>query len=322
MYRIEQVTDGIQAVFELRQGLFPRESEPLTVSNLLRRTTDPPNEMRCGEDVVEMLVVYTQAVCKGASIGDMSDDCSALDHDIIHGRILQAESDTNAIFQNSQVGARVSIVHVALAEGFVEASSLLEDLLLLAGLDPISTIFGASTNLPLQSIHDLRDDHGADVVTLITRPSTTYPENQACGKAILMTDESAEFERYAFSVVPFDCVTGSNSFAHELGHVMGADHDPHSIRATSNIPNNLAFVKAQPLGDTKPWRTVMAENNDDCAKADPVDGCQRLPFFSNPDLTYDGSPMGASGANNSGVVSSTADTVVKFRPSLSCTDNE
>jgi peptidyl-Asp metalloendopeptidase len=323
MYRIEQIGDGIQVVFELGQDLFQQESEPIYVTQPSNRTTGRPIEERCDERVVEMLVVYTEAACKEAFIGDESEECTDEDQDIIRSRIQQAEADTNAIFQNSLASPRVSIVHVALAAGYVEADSLLEVLQHIWVRELTSAEILAGKKAPLQAVHDMRNQHGADVVTLITRRTDEYPQDQACGRSFLLTVKEAWFEENAFTVVPFDCITSNFSFAHELGHVMGADHDPRGFTQPSRLPGNRAHVNASPSGNTVPWRTVMAEDNHDCAQVDPVNGCKRLPYFSNPDprLKHHGEQMGTNSENNSRVVSSTVDTVSQYRPSLSCNSN-
>jgi hypothetical protein len=306
MYRIEQVGAGTQAVFELGQNRFRHESEPLVVKGPGTSTTVSPIEKRCDEKIVEMLVVFTQAACKDAFIGDESMVCTDADKNIIRNRIQQAEAETNAIFQNSLTSPRVSIVHVALAEDYLEADSVYKNLIaLVPDLNPVEVPAGFEASL--QPVHDLRNQYRADVVTMITRPTNAYPQGAPCGMSVLMSAKAAWFEKYAFTIVSFDCITSNFSFAHELGHVMGARHE-------------VSFVNAYPLGNIRPWRTVMAENDHDCANADSVNGCKRLPFFSNPDskLNYGGDPMGTNDDNNSGVVSNTVDIVSQYRPSRNC----
>ena len=319
MYRIEQVSDDVQIVFELYPNLFPRESEPLSVTKPRKPIVSPIGE-RCDEKLVEMLVVYTEAACKEAAIGDALDECTDADRDILKSRIQQAETDTNTIFQNSLATPRVSVVHVAQAQGYVEANSLLEDLDRLRVRDLTADDIQQGIEAPLQSVHDLRNQVGADVVTLITRRSNAYPGNQACGKSVLLSTEEPWFEENAFTIVPFDCLTSSFSFTHELGHVMGADHDMHGVRRPTQLEDNYAWVNANPTGSTvPPWMTLMAENNADCAKADKDYGCERLPYFSNPFTKHHGESMGRDRIeNNSLVVSLTVDTVSRYRPSLRC----
>jgi hypothetical protein len=279
--------------------------------------------MFCDQDKVEMLVVYTKAACAGAFIGDDSNSCTPLDRAIILNRIQQVETDTNVIFENSLASPRLSIVHTALATDYVEADTLLEDLNRLLVRDLSDEEIQTGEVALLQNVHDLRNEYRADVVSLVTRPTYEYPVQQKCGKSTLMTVEDDSFEKYAFTVIPFDCMSGNFSFAHELGHVMGADHDSLSSRLPTQIANNWAFVMTHPSAGKMPWRTVMAENNAACAEAKPLVGCKRLPYFSNPDpsLKYGGDPMGSIKANNSGVVSSTADTVSQYQRSLSCDSN-
>jgi hypothetical protein len=126
--------------------------------------------------------------------------------------------------------------------------------------------------------------------------------------SVLMTTGAAWFEKYAFAVVPFDCITSNFSFAHELGHVMGAIHE-------------WSRVNAVPMGGIEPWRTVMAENDHSCEQVDAVNGCIRLPFFSNPYLNFERQVMGSIEKNNSGVVNSSVAIVSQYRPSLNC-DND
>ena len=83
------------------------------------------------------------------------------------------------------------------------------------------------------------------------------------------------------------------TFAHELGHNMGLRHD----RYASGVPrtgfrygyvNQRAFEPGAP--ETARWRTIMAYNSQ-CGRVGGFH-CARLPYFSNPEVTYDGDPMG------------------------------
>ena len=62
-----------------------------------------------------------------------------------------------------------------------------------------------------------------------------------------MRVEAAWFEKEAFTVVPQDCMVGNFSFGHELGHLMGANHEGVDNSALVRIPGNRAFVKPDPL---------------------------------------------------------------------------
>ena len=324
MYRVDQVADGIQVVFEVDIAAFPEGGEPLGASKPYEaprgrlRTIAYSGSLQfvqqCDPNHIDMLVVYTDAACAGALIGGNPNTCTAADDTEIRNQIQDAENETNVIFGNSLASPRVSIVHVERVEGYVEKDSLLEDL----GTLKLRNLSVAGQVAPLQSVHDLRDQYRADVVSLITRPNYKYPQKQKCGRSTLMQAEDGLYEEYAYTVVPVNCLAANFNFAHELGHVMGADHQTHSL--SPSIPNSLAYVKANPSGGAHPWRTVMAENDAACAKADELKGCTRLPYFSNPDpdLEYKGDLMGSANRNNSDVVSNTVDTISQYRLSLSC----
>jgi Metallo-peptidase family M12B Reprolysin-like len=327
LYRVDQVADGIQVVFEIDQAAFPAEAEPLGVTKpvgvprgrlqAVAYSGSLQGVQFCDSDQIDVLVAYTDAACAGYFIGRNSNACSDVDRAKLLVELQKLDEVTNGIFDKSLAKPRVSIVRIASAEGYVEQDTIRQDLELLMVRDLTAAEIAAGQVAPLQSVHDMRAQYRADVVSLITRSTHKYPTTQRCGKSTLMTAEDSSFEEYAFTVVPVNCLGGSFSFTHELGHVMGADHDSHSL--ASNIPNNLAFVKANPSGNADPWRTVMAENNAECADT-PKKSCTRLPYFSNPSpaLNHGGDPMGSTNRNNSGVVSSTVDTVSQYRVSSSC----
>ncbi len=106
------------------------------------------------------------------------------------------------------------------------------------------------------------------------------------------------------------CASGNLSFAHELGHNFGALHDPYVDPGTS--PYAYGHGHAAPAAR---WRTVMAYNNV-CSAAGT--SCARIPYFSNPNLSYGSpaQPLGtASTSDNARVHNQNATTVANFRAS-------
>jgi len=122
-----------------------------------------------------------------------------------------------------------------------------------------------------------------------------------------MTSVSASFAPNGFSVVARSCATGYYSFGHEMGHNMGARHDTYVDSGTT--PYTYAHGYTRPAA-MSPWRTVMAYNNA-CTAAST--SCTRIQYWSNPAVSYGGTPMGDASSDNHQTLNNTAYTVANFR---------
>jgi hypothetical protein len=136
----------------------------------------------------------------------------------------------------------------------------------------------------------LRNNYRADLVSM-------FVENPSyCGMAWF-----GPLESHAFSVVARNCATGYFSFAHEVGHNLGLDHD---------LANAVSSPYEYGHGYIDPgcqFRTVMAYAS--C-------NAPRVGYHSNPNIVYPGtnSVLGdATFADSVRVVQQTAVTVAKFR---------
>ena len=81
---------------------------------------------------------------------------------------------------------------------------------------------------------------------------------------------------------------------------MGAQHDRGTTGCASGY--NYGF-----RGVTSSYRSILAYScrTDQCDN-NPYSGCTRLPFFSNPTLTFDGKDMGNSLTDNARVINENA----------------
>lgn len=158
-----------------------------------------------------------------------------------------------------------------------------------AGFDTDLSRFRGTSDGYLDSYHTTRNSIAADVnVLIITDP-------QYCGLGYLNSTAAS-----AFSVVGASCMTGYYSFAHEIGHNFGAHHDPN------NGTNTVYAYGHGYWGPSNAWRTIMAYS---CGS-----NCPRLNYWSNPNITYNGAPMGtAAKSNNARVLNERAATVGAFR---------
>ncbi len=145
----------------------------------------------------------------------------------------------------------------------------------------------------MDEAHTLRDQVGADLVHLI------------------VDTDKANVGGIAYLVGAFGLTVhlgGGGTFAHELGHNLGLEHDRwqvhHNEGGARTYPahgyvNQRAFAAGAPPSSR--WRTVMAYGVQ-CGDADIF--CSRLLRFSNPRQRYEGDPLGvpyAAGAGATGV---------------------
>jgi len=217
---------------------------------------------------LDILVAYTPAV----------DNVQA---DIL-GLIDLAETESNQIYQNSQINLTLKVVRSVKVD-YTESGSFDTDLARLVG----------KNDGFMDEIHGIRDLAGADVVVLLIN------NQQYCGlaDAILANADTA------FACVHHACATGYYSFAHEIGHLQGARHNLEVDDTDTPFTTGHGYQRPE-LHD----RTVMAYDASG-------EGLRRLPYFSNPDVTVSGKPMGTSDKNNNTrVLNITAPTVTSFRP--------
>lgn len=142
----------------------------------------------------------------------------------------------------------------------------------------------------LENIRKLRDESGADVVVLIVDSPT------GCGLATRVAADAEE----AFAVVHHGCAVATFSFAHEIGHLIGARHDRTLDQADTPFPFGHGYVNG-----TK-WRTMMSYDK-------ACNGCPRLPIWSSPNIEIAGEMAGTADQYNARVISEQAARVAGFR---------
>ena len=240
-------------------------------------TTAPDNGMA----EIDLLVVYTrQARVEAVNIGAL---------------IRHAVDQTNQIFENSLIRARLRLVH-SYQTDYVEDDDMGLDRNRLQSLD----------DGYLDEVHAVRDQYGADLVVLLRGR-----HSRSCTYSYSYFGAS-----YAFSVAAHaarcpvrprsNCIGDYWFAAGAIGLNLGAYW--HVERAVNRIyPYGHAFCN-----DLGNWRTVMSSSLD---RRCPV----RQPYFSNPDVTILGTPAGdAETSNNARAINETAPIVANYRqPPLS-----
>ena len=246
---------------------------------------------------IDVMVVYTPVV--RANNGGTAQ---------MHANIDAQVAFTNLIYANSNVVQRLRLVYKG-EVAYTETTDSVD----------LSRLQNPSDGF-LDSVPVLRDIYKADFVSLWGNYPTT------CGLGYLMSTESSGFAGSAYNTVNSPGCTGSGSatFAHELGHNMGVDHDnfvtmdsptstvtPEGGGAATEIRYAHGYVDI-----VNRFRTVMAYD-DHCLATTPFTACDRTPYFSNPNVLFTGFPTGnASNAHDRQALNDTLETTRNFRTGL------
>jgi len=278
LFQIRPTGKGPHELQEIDRKSFPEHLEPIPVP------TEPEPftlDLPVPDDTqIDVMVVYT-AVARAAAGGTTAIE-SLIDLGVV---------ETNQGYTNSGITQRISLVHKVETD-YSET-----------GFDWNTTLSRLQQTADgyMDNVHTLRDTYHADVVVMIV-------DNQGyCGLGYLMQTVSPSFAAYAFCLVSRVCTTGYYSFAHEMGHNMGAHHDRANASSAGAYPYSYGYQAPD-----EAFRTVMAY---DCPG-----GCQRINYWSNPDVSYGGQQTGvlytaSDSADNRRTLNNTVSTVANFRAS-------
>ena len=217
-------------------------------------------------DRIDVLVVYTTAT-KNFLGGDAQAQAHA-----------QAAIDaSNTAYINSKIRQRLRMVH---SQEYVYTETT-----------PSTDLSNLRNDA---SIAALRNTHNADLVSEISEVTGV------CGIGYLMGGAGGN-QNNAFTVTVRSCAVGNLSFAHELGHNMGSQHNPENGSGPTFPYGFGHYVNGS-------YRTVMSY-------VDPCpSGCTRVAYFSNPNVIFNNAPTGINNArDNARSINNTADTIAAYR---------
>ena len=149
-----------------------------------------------------------------------------------------------------------------------------------------------------------RETYGADIVVTLTDTGSTSGI-QGLGYALEKGQDIAESAPYAYCVCAIRSLDTSYTMVHEVGHIMGAGHpdwNPSSLKFDLG-PQYDAAAAGFYVGDKV---TVMGYRTADYAV---------IPYFSSPELAFEGATLGDAKHNNRQTLISTYKAISEYRKS-------
>ena len=216
---------GLTRIMQVDTSRVLPDGEPLVHSGL---AAAPPPAVPDDGSTIDVLMLFTRATRN--ALGGAAN---------VTAWINQQVANANTAYANSQVVHRLRLVGIRDAEQGGSSNTAID-------LDRLTTIGDGY----FDEIHGIRNAVQADLVHLVIANAT-----DACGIAHLMEagQNVVGFGIYGFSVGVYNC-DFKFTFAHELGHNMGANHAPvDPVSATPVAP--YAFGYKDAVGG---FRTLMA----------------------------------------------------------------
>jgi hypothetical protein len=264
-YQIRPLKSGGHALVAVDQKAMPPDHPPAYAGLPVRPMQARPAK---ANTVIRVMVHYTAAAASAS--GNIS---SLID---------LAVAESNQGYTNSGVTITLQLATKAQVT-YTESGNFTTDL----------SRYRGTADGYMDSIHTTRNSVTADVGVLLIN------NTQYCGLASGIGSTAST----AFVAVYWGCATGYYSFAHEIGHLQSARHDPANDPTTTPYAWGHGY---QYTASTPRWRTIMAY---DCST-----GCTRLNYWSNPNNLYNGHAMGTTTKNhNARVLNDTRATVAAFR---------
>jgi len=283
LYRIRPLADGTHAVVEVDESRMPpdhpagyRDSDLPQIDMHAASRAAVAAVGPAAVDPGATATIRVQVVATNQAVTAYGGDMRAL--------VDLAIAESNQGYANSNVGIQLELANYRTVEYTSAGDGHFTD----------EERFANPNDGYMDDIHASRDANAADVSVLIIDDAGN------CGLA----DSIGSTAATAFATVHYDCATGYYSFAHEIGHLLSARHDPAADPTNTPYAYGHGY-RYEPASGSK-WRTIMAYN---CSG-----GCPRLNYWSNPDVTYNGIAMGTADRNhNQRVLVQTKAAVAAFR---------
>jgi len=245
----------------------------------------------------------------------------------INNVIAQAMDKAQTVLDNSQTFVKLTLIYSSPVV-YDETGNMDADLRRLTAsptynpfgdswvqLDDDGNIIG-EWNIPgyMDIVHEWRNSFGADFVSLLTHTG------EYAGVAWLLQNKDGNPNR-AFSITKVEYAASSYTFIHEIGHNMGCHHHKNQNQGPgptiwTNWPENQwsagwRWVKTGWLTNNYYCSVMTYENGSFFADGKTH---TRVPYFSNPDISYQGVSIGdVSHGNNSRTIKEIKHVLANYR---------
>ena len=280
VYTIRTAGDGTYVIRQIDESSLPPLGEPLEASPSPRDTSTQSDDIQPDDgSVIDVMVVYT-ALARRRHAGRAA----------IEALIDLMVAETNQAYANSGVIHRIRLVLREEVDYIEEGVSSID----------LQRLRDASDGY-MDHVHQRRDLYAADLVHILVGKSDFG------GRAhVNRGDSAAEDAPFGFGLTA--SYAGGLVLAHELGHNMGLHHDRYEVGVPRTgyhygYVNQRMFEAGAP--ESARWRTIMAYGVQ-CWQVGEI-YCERLGYFSNPEKTLYGDPMGVAADNQSTGVDGPAD---------------
>ncbi len=270
VYQIRPATGKLHVIRQINTSVVPDEGDdaltpPAELITQGLRRESPAGAQATTEDgsIIDIMVVYTPGARQAA--GGTAGVELEIDANI---------AISNVSFANSGMSPRLRLVHTAEVD-YVEADSPVTDLYRISLKDDGF----------MDHVHALRDTVHADLVVLLVNSRDGNPRGVAW---LLPSLDASWADATGFSVSAVEYSVPFLVVPHEIGHNMGADHDWY---ADDDPFDQVHTYGHGQVGLEGGWATIMAYRGL-CARHGVP--CDRLPYWSSPDLTREGMPMGVA----------------------------
>jgi hypothetical protein len=224
-------------------------------------------------------------MCSAAGFGT-GGKCDATPQNLakIEGVIALAVAETNRAYELSGIPTKFRLVKTHFESAYNDYTNQWEATL---------AFLRNNGDGQLDYVHAMRDQFGADFVSMLV-DTGSY-----CGIGYMPLTPTAGD---AFSLVQWNCATGYYSFAHEIGHNMGCNHD------LANAGGDFGGSNYGYRDPSAQFRSILAY---DCSPS-----CPRIQYFSNPNINYNGRVLGSSRANNAQQIRNNLAAYANYRQSI------